>query len=45
MGATGPIRRPLQQSKQEMMLACTRMGAGEMVRSGWILDIRGYWPV
>lgn len=43
MEATAPIRRPLRQSKQEMMLAWTRMVAGEVVRSAWILGILGYW--
>ena len=39
MEATEPIRKPLQLSKQEVILAWTRVGAVEVVRSGWILDI------
>lgn len=35
----GPVERPLQESRQEMMVAQISMEAAEVLRSGWTWNI------
>lgn len=39
MEEVSPVRRPLQSSRQDMMVAGSRVVAEEMVGNGWIRDM------